>query len=72
MRPGPLSSHYCRLWTGHEADNSPLFGVEVKNYWSYTSTPLVCLHGLLRENFTFNFVYSSYWLFVYIGGAEEC
>jgi hypothetical protein len=28
-------------------------GAEVKNEWSYTSDPPVCLHGLQKENFTF-------------------
>jgi hypothetical protein len=26
---------------GHKADHSPLFSTEVKNAWSYTSTPLM-------------------------------
>jgi hypothetical protein len=26
-------------WPGHEADHSPPFSAEVKNAWSYTSTP---------------------------------
>jgi hypothetical protein len=26
--------------------------VEVKNEWSYTSTPLICLHGVDRVKFT--------------------
>jgi len=29
--------------------------VEVKNEWSYTSTPLLDLHGRHRDNFTFTF-----------------
>jgi hypothetical protein len=30
----------------HEADHSPLSGVEVMNVWSFTSTP-ACLHVLM-------------------------
>ena len=30
-------------------DHSPLSSVKVKNEWSYTSTPLVCLHGMDRD-----------------------
>jgi hypothetical protein len=26
--------------------------VEVKNEWTYTSTPLICLYGKNRHNFT--------------------
>jgi hypothetical protein len=32
---------------GHEADHSPPSSAKVKNVWSYTSTPLVCLHGMV-------------------------
>jgi hypothetical protein len=30
-----------------EADHSPPSTAEVKNAWSYTSTPPVCLHGVV-------------------------
>jgi hypothetical protein len=33
-------------WAGHETDHSPLSSAEVKNAWSYTSTP-ICLHGMM-------------------------
>jgi hypothetical protein len=36
----------------HEADQSPLSSVKVKNKWSCTYTPLVCLHGTDKDNFT--------------------
>jgi hypothetical protein len=44
---------------GCEADHSPPFSAEVKNTWSYTSTPQYvfmawCLVKL-RDNFTFTF-----------------
>jgi hypothetical protein len=41
---------------GYETDHSPPSSAEVKNAWSYTPTPLICLHGVLlhhRDNFTF-------------------
>ena len=37
----------------HEADHSPPPTTEVKNGWSYTSTPPVCLDGVDRDNFTY-------------------
>jgi hypothetical protein len=37
--------------SGREADHSPPFSVEVKNAWSYTSTPPISPH----DNFTFTF-----------------
>jgi hypothetical protein len=41
-------------WPGREANNSPLSNAEVKNAWSYTSTPPIRLHGAVkhRDNFT--------------------
>jgi hypothetical protein len=30
-----------------EADHSPLSSTEVKNAWSCTSTPTICLHGMV-------------------------
>jgi hypothetical protein len=32
---------------GREADHSPPSSAEVKNVWSYTSTPPVRLHGVV-------------------------
>jgi hypothetical protein len=32
---------------GHEAHHSPPSSVEVKNEWSYTSTPPIRLHGVV-------------------------
>jgi hypothetical protein len=31
---------------GREADHSPPSSAEVKNAWSYTSTPTIRLHGV--------------------------
>jgi hypothetical protein len=33
--------------TGHEADHSSPYSAEVKNAWSYTSTPPIRLHGVV-------------------------
>jgi hypothetical protein len=33
--------------------HSPPSSAEVKNEWRYTLSPLVCLHGMYRRNFTF-------------------
>jgi hypothetical protein len=32
---------------GSEADNSPPSSAKVKNAWSCTSTPPICLHGVV-------------------------
>jgi len=32
---------------GGKADHSPPSSAEIKNAWSYTSTPLVCLQGMV-------------------------
>jgi hypothetical protein len=37
----------------YEADHSPASNAEVKNEWSYTSAPSVCIHNTDRNNFTF-------------------
>jgi hypothetical protein len=33
-------------WQGRETDHSLPSSAEVKNAWSYTSTPPICLHGV--------------------------
>jgi hypothetical protein len=43
--PGALSLGVKR--PGHEADHSPPSSAEVKNAWGYTSTPPICLHGVV-------------------------
>jgi len=35
-----------------EADHSPQSSTEVKNEWSYTSTPLLCLHGVCGQKYS--------------------
>jgi hypothetical protein len=34
-------------WAQHEADHSPPLVPRSKNAWSYTSTPPICLHGMV-------------------------
>jgi hypothetical protein len=43
--PGALSLGVKR--PGREADNPPPSNAEVKNAWSYTSTPLIRLQGVV-------------------------
>jgi hypothetical protein len=38
---------------GREVHHSTPSSAEVKNEWSYTYPPLICLHSLYREHFTF-------------------
>jgi len=39
---------------GHEAIHLPPSHFNIKNEWSYTSTPSICCHGTDRGDFTFN------------------
>jgi hypothetical protein len=43
--PGALSPRVKRA--GRESDHSPPSIAEVKNAWSYTSTPRIPLHGVV-------------------------
>jgi hypothetical protein len=43
--PGALSLGVRR--PGREGGHSPLSSAEVKNAWSYTSTPAIRLHGIV-------------------------
>ena len=38
---------------GRDVDHSPPSSAEAKNEWSYTSTPLICHHGVDRDNCMF-------------------
>jgi hypothetical protein len=38
--------------SGHKVKHPIPPNAEVKNKWSYASTPLICLHGTDRKNFT--------------------
>ena len=40
-------------WSRHECNYSPPSSAEVKNRWSHTYAPPICLAGRNRENFTF-------------------
>jgi hypothetical protein len=38
---------------GHDAKHSSQSCAEVKKEWGYTSTPLICPHGMYRDNLAF-------------------
>jgi hypothetical protein len=40
------------VWPGNEADHLPPSSAEVKNAWSFTSTPPLRLHGVVLNSFT--------------------
>jgi len=42
-------------WPATEVKDFRLSNAEVKNTWSYTSAPNVCLYGLELDTFTFTF-----------------
>jgi len=48
----PCKSFWGLKWLGCEVDGCPT-GAKVKNELSYTSSPLICLHGKYGHNFTF-------------------
>jgi hypothetical protein len=39
-------------WPEREVNHSSPSSAEIKNEWSYTSAPHICLHGMERESFT--------------------
>jgi hypothetical protein len=45
--------------SGREIVDSSLSSVEVKNKWSYTTIPLICLHSMDRNNFTLHTFYQE-------------
>ena len=47
-------------WLRHEVNHSPPSSAKVKNEWSCTSTPPICLHGVDRANFTFTLNFRCY------------
>jgi hypothetical protein len=54
---------------GRDLIHSPPPGIEIKNYWSYTSTPLTYLNGVGRDNFTSIIIIVSFaflFLFLYV------
>jgi hypothetical protein len=42
---------------GRDIYHSPTYTAKVKNAWSCTATPLICLHGVVTNNFT---LFNSY------------
>jgi hypothetical protein len=44
---GTRDSSLWVKWPGHEADHSPPSSVEVKNVWSYTTTPPLHIHCMV-------------------------
>jgi hypothetical protein len=40
---------------GRDVTHPPLYSAEVKNDWSYTSTPPICLYAVDKSNLTFIF-----------------
>ena len=50
-------------WPEHEADHSLSPNAKVKNAWDYTSIPLMCLHGMQRDGFTFYFPVNIMWCY---------
>jgi hypothetical protein len=38
---------------GREVDLSPPSKAEAKNEWSYTYSPIICLHGVDKDNYNF-------------------
>ena len=61
---GPPSLLFNRYWdpflgikrSGRDSDHSPPPNVEVKNEWSYTSIPLICLCDIDRDKLAFTFL----------------
>jgi hypothetical protein len=47
-----LFTAYQCTFPGHDVNHSRPSSAEVKNGWSYTSAPPICLHGVDREAFT--------------------
>jgi len=46
---------------GCEVDHSPPSSAEVKNEWSCTSNPPICLHGMEKEGFYPSFSDNDLW-----------
>jgi len=43
---------------GYEVDHFPPSSAEVTNEWNYASALFACLHGVVRDNFTFTLYYN--------------
>jgi len=46
---------------GHEVDYSSPFSAQVRNGWSFASTPPLCLYGTDRDSFTLFMYYNWCW-----------
>jgi hypothetical protein len=53
---------------GLEVGHSLAYNVEVKNGWSCTSGPLICLHGVESDNLTYADVQQE-WCITRIAGS---
>jgi hypothetical protein len=49
-----------------EIDHLALTNAEVKNEWSYTSTPPLCHHGINRDYSVFLFINFEDWFVIYM------
>jgi len=56
--PGRFSPGVKR--PGLEVDNVYPSGVEVQDEWSYTSTPSIYLHGVVRNSFIFHVYHKTH------------
>jgi hypothetical protein len=66
--PGTLSLGVKR--PGREADHSPPSSDEVKNAWSYTSTPTIRLHGVVLSKSTGTNLPSSFSIYFHSVGLR--
>jgi len=56
---GSPDSSIGAKWLGHDVNHSTPSSAEVKNEWSYTFAPPIYLHGMDRDNFTFDLTFYS-------------
>lgn len=45
---------------GREIDHSPTSSAEIKNGWTYASSPSICLHCMDKDNRPFLLLHSSF------------
>ena len=55
--PGAISPGVKR--PGRDVNHLPPSTAEVKNEWSYTSAPPICLHGVDEHNFILAFLFND-------------
>ena len=56
---GPTNGYREIKRPGREVDHSPPSSADVKNVWSSTSAPTICLHSANRECFTVFFLVNN-------------